>query len=195
MVGTPARLRTFCAMLPPVRPIARLRGDKELAATGNAKVVLAVDDKLASGKSRLVALRIASLSLRLMENWRQPFKDFDSAIILLAIAVIVGDKLTRTTLEHELLDLAQPVPHGRLTTCNINSIAAATGMNRETARRKVNRLVTAGLVDRAEDGSISFSPGFSQREEPSSIVRAQLEIVTRIINELVRDGVLIWSRP
>ena len=190
-------MHILCYVTGRSRHSAAKRETRILPQRGRRKGVLVVDVKSASDKSRLVALRVAMLSLRLMENWRRPFKDYDSGMILLAIAVIVGEKLTRTTLERELLDLAQPIPHERLTKCNINSIAAATGINRETARRKVKRLMAAGLVDRADDGSISFSPGFSQRKEPGAIVRSQLEIVTRIINELVRDGVLTWadSRP
>ena len=60
--------------------------------------MLSVDDAAAREKSRLVALRLASLTLRLMEIWRLPFTDYDSAMILLAMGVINGGKLTRTPL-------------------------------------------------------------------------------------------------
>ncbi len=153
--------------------------------------MLSVNDKAAREKSRLVALRIAILSLRLMENWRRPFTDYDSAMILLAIAAIGGEKLTRTMLEREFQNLAEPIPRDRLTPCNISSIAEATGINRETARRKINKLIEAGLVERADNGSITFTPGFSQRQEPMTIVRIQLETLNRITNELIREGVLI----
>lgn len=155
--------------------------------------MLTVDERLASQKSRLVALRIAGLTLRMMENLRQPFKDYESGMILIAIAAILGEKLTRTSLERDLQDLAKPIPDALLTTCNINSIAAATGINRETARRKVNKLIAAGLLQRSEDGSIRFSPGFPQRVEPSAMTRAQLEALVRTANDLVRDGVLTLS--
>ena len=155
--------------------------------------MLSIDDTAADEKSRLLTLRIASLTLRLMENWRRPFKDGDSVMILLAMAAISGEKLTRGRLEQEYQDLAKPIPPNRLTSCNLNSIAAATGLNRETTRRKVNKLAEAGLVVRADDGTVSLSPGFSQRQEPLAIVRAQLETLMRTTNELFRDGVLIWS--
>jgi hypothetical protein len=153
-----------------------------------ASKMLAVDDAVAIKKSRLVALRIAILSLRLMENWRRPFKDFDSALILLAVAAIGGEKLTRSELEADLQDLAKPIARDRLTPCNINSIAEATGINRETARRKVKRLAEAGLLE-TTNGSIHFSRGFSQREEPNAILRSQLETLRWITNDLIRDGV------
>lgn len=164
-----------------------------LARIEKADQVLAVDDKIAREKSRLVALRIAILSLRSMENWRRPVRDYDSIVIMLAIAAISGEKLTRTALEPEYQDLASPIPRDRLTPCNISSIAEATGLNRETTRRKVNRLLAAGLIQRGPDGSISFTPGFSQRSEPMTMVRAQLDIMNRTANELIRDGVLKWS--
>jgi hypothetical protein len=165
--------------------ISLVRGQK-------ADQVLAVDDKIAQEKSRLVALRIAILSLRSMENWRRPFSDYDSIVIVLAIAAISGEKLLRTTLEPEFQNLARPIPRQRLTPCNISSIAEATGLNRETTRRKVNRLLAAGLIERSAGGSINFTPGFSQRSEPMTLVRAQLDILNRTANELVRDGVLKW---
>lgn len=164
-----------------------------LATMQKAYQVLAVDDKVAREKSRLVALRIAMLSLRSMENWRRPVRDYDSIVILLAVAAISGEKLTRTALEPEFQDLASPIPRDRLTPCNISSIAEATGLNRETTRRKVNRLLAAGLIQRDPDGSISFTPGFSQRSEPMTLIRAQLDIMNRTANELIRDGVLKWS--
>jgi DNA-binding transcriptional ArsR family regulator len=135
---------------------------------------------------------MAMLLLRSMENWRRPVTDYDSIVILLAIAAISGEKLTRTTLEREFQDLAKPIPRDRLTPCNISSIAEATGLNRETTRRKVNRLLAAGLIERNADGTINFAPGFSQRAEPMALVRSQLDILNRVANELVRDGVLKW---
>ena len=155
--------------------------------------MLAVDDIASAEKSRLLTLRIASLTLRLMEKWRQPFKDVDSIMIILAMAAIAGEKLTRTHLEKEYQDIARPIPRDRLTPCNLNSIAAATGLNRETARRKVNKLVAAGIVVKEADGTFSLSPGFAQREEPLALVRAQLETLRRTTNELLRDGVLQWT--
>jgi hypothetical protein len=153
--------------------------------------MLSISDEAAREKSRLVALRLAILTLRLTENWRRPFDDYDSAMILLAIAVINGEKLTRTPLEPEYQNLAKAIPRDRLTSCNINSIAEATGINRETARRKINKLVAAGLVEKADNGLINFAPGFSQRQEPFAIVRTQLETLSRITNELLRDEVLL----
>jgi len=153
--------------------------------------MLTISDEAARGKSRLVALRVASLTLRLMANWRQPFKDADSIMILLAIIVITGEKLTRAKLKPDLQNLARPISQSELAPCNLNSIAVATGLNRETTRRKVNRLVNAGLVVRDGDGSVRLGPGVPQREEPAAIIRSQLETLVRTMNELLREEVVL----
>ena len=147
-------------------------------------------DENAAGKSRLVALRISIMLLRLTESWRRPLIDHDSAIILLAITAICGEKLTRTRLEPEFHDLAVAIPRDRLTACNISSIAEATGINRETARRKVDRLVKAGVLSK-ENGLVYLSPGFSQRSEPRAILSSQLEVLRQTANALIRDGVFM----
>ena len=101
---------------------------------------MAIDDERASAKSRVVALRLTLMTLRLMENWQRHFRDPETAVLSLAIAAINGEKLLREDLEHDRQDLRNPMPVDRLTRCNLNSIAVATGINRETARRKVNAL-------------------------------------------------------
>ena len=51
---------------------------------------------------------------------------------------------------------------------NISSIAHATGLNRETARRKINDLVEQDLLTQFEDGSVGFRPGWCRRRAPAS---------------------------
>lgn len=152
---------------------------------------IVVDEKQAAAKSRLVGIRMTLLTLRLIENWRRYVRDYDSVMILLAIAAVNGEKLTRTALEPELQDLRCPMPPERLSACNLSSIAAATGLNRETTRRKVNKLASAGLLVRREDGSIGFSEGFTQGAKTLELVSAQLEVLSRTANDLVRDGSLV----
>jgi DNA-binding IclR family transcriptional regulator len=73
--------------------------------------------------------------------------------------------------------------------CNVSSIAKATGLNRETARRKVDKLVRRGMVVR--DGArITLTPGFTQQPAAIEMVRVQLEAVRMAANELLREGVI-----
>lgn len=152
--------------------------------------MLSVVDEIACAKSRIVGLRMTFLTLRLMENWQHAFDDSETAAILLAIAAINGEKLLRAELEPQLQDLRNPMPLNRLTKCNINSIAQATRINRETTRRKVNAFIESGIVVRNADGSVNLRPGFTQGHQTIRIVRTQLETFNRVANELLRDGVL-----
>lgn len=148
-----------------------------------------IDDDRASETSRLVAIRTAQLTLRLMENWRRHVKDYDSVMVLLAVVAITAEKLTRTGLERELQDLSRPLPPGKLGKCNISSVAAATGLNRETARRKINELLRDGFLVRSE-GSLAYNPVLAQDPERIELVWTQLETVRKAANDLVRDGAL-----
>lgn len=141
-------------------------------------------------KSRLTAIRLTLLTLRLMENWKRSVSDYDSAMILVAVVAITSERLTRSDLEADLEDLRVPLPPARAGKCNFSSIAAATGINRETVRRKVGGLVEAGFLGRAEDGQIHFPVGILQRDTTLELVQKQLETLTRSMNEMLRDEVI-----
>lgn len=151
-------------------------------------VQLSTDPKAADAKSRLVGIRIAMLTLRLRNNWGQMFGDTDTAAIVLAVVAIASERLMRAELG-ELETLALPLPTDALAHCNISSIAAATGLNRETTRRKVDQLIKKGLLVR-EDSSIRLAPGFTQQKAALSLVTAQLDELRRAVNDLLRIGAL-----
>lgn len=150
---------------------------------------LVTDAENATSKSRLVGIRLAALSLRLRENWARLFGDADTAAIALAIVVIISERLMRVELDAELESLSVPMPTEALARCNISSIAAATGFNRETTRRKVDQLVKAGMVIK-ERSIIRLAPGFTQQEIAIEVVKAQLDEVRRAANDLLRLGVI-----
>jgi hypothetical protein len=153
-------------------------------------MMLVVDPTVAETKSRFVAIRLLSMTLRLMENWRRMADDHDCAIILVAVAVINFEKLTRMKVERDLEDIRNIVPPEMMTVCNITSIALATGLHRETTRRKVAHLAERGLLVRSADGSVQFSPNYGDRDESVALLRVQLETFARTANELLRDGSL-----
>jgi hypothetical protein len=150
-------------------------------------VQLATACENAIAKSRLVGIRSAMLTLRMMENWRSLFGNGDAAMIGLAIVAIMSERLMRVELASELESLALPMPIKDLGRCNISSIAAATGLNRETTRRKINQLIASGLIVR-EGNAIMLAPGFTQRKEAAEIVQTQLDELRRAANDLIRIG-------
>jgi len=151
---------------------------------------IVVDPDQASAKSRIVAIRMALLTLRCMEKWRRDVRDYDSAMILVAVVAITAERLIRGGLDEEMQSLETALPRERLGRCNISSIAAGTGLNRETARRKVNELVAGGYLVRTDGGGVEFAPGLLQEPATIELVRSQLEAVARTANALIRDGVL-----
>lgn len=152
---------------------------------------LTIDLEASTANSRLAAIRLALLTSRCMENWRENVGDNDKAMILLAVIAICGERLTRTELPENLRSVATPLPPGFAADCNVSSIASATGLNRETTRRKVNALVEAGYLTRSAEGEISFPAHRQQDPATLDFIRKQLEAVARFANDSIRDGVLV----
>jgi hypothetical protein len=129
-----------------------------------------------------------------MERLREQAGDHTSALVLLAVIAITSEKLTRSNLEARFRSTAEAMPPDRLTSCNVSSIASAIGMNRETTRRYVLKLVARGVLERTSEGSIAFAKGYMQREETSGLLQAELEVLSRSVTELLRLGALRLTR-
>lgn len=152
---------------------------------------LVVDDRQADASSRLSAIRLCMFTLRAMENWRELVDDCQKAMILVAVAAINGERFTRDEeLQNELRDVRVVFPQERIRCCNISSVAAATGFNRETTRRKVNELIEAGALMRLGKGALRFRPGNLQRGDALELIRKHLDATVRLTNDLLRDGAI-----
>ncbi|HYD37603.1 MAG TPA: hypothetical protein VEA60_08315 [Allosphingosinicella sp.] len=152
---------------------------------------LTIDNDATEANSRLTAIRLAVLTSRAMENWRADVGDNESAMILLAVVAITGERLTRTELPEPLCSVATSLPPGYAAGCNISSIAAATGLNRETTRRKVAALVERGYVCRCPEGGLCIPADRQQDPATLEFLRKQVEAVARFANDAIRDGVLV----
>jgi len=150
---------------------------------------LITDSDAAAAKSRLVGIRLATLTLRLRGSWTELFGSPDAAAIALAIVAIGAERMLRDNLTPTLTSLATPMPAEAFGECNISAIAKATGFNRETARRKVDELVQLGIVAR-KGSNITLVPGFSQQPAAIKMVRRQLEFLRIATNEMIREGVI-----
>ncbi|WP_206367648.1 GntR family transcriptional regulator [Sphingomonas piscis] len=150
-----------------------------------------LSDKQMEAKSRPTVIALCVLTLRLMENWRSVIRevdldpsDSDTTMIVMAVVAIGAEKFIRGELEPELHNLKAVMPAGRLNAPNVSSIAAATGINRETVRRKVSHLIKAGLLEREEGGGLRVPASFAVREELRSVIRAQVDALERTVNQL-----------
>lgn len=89
-----------------------------------------------------------------------------------------------------LRNMVNAMPLDLMNKCNLSSISAGTGLNRETVRRIVNRLIGEGRLVRSADSSINFAGGWPQRPLTQRLGEAQLDEFFRTANLLLRDGVL-----
>jgi hypothetical protein len=152
-------------------------------------VILKVDQNAAQSKSRLAAHRIIGFALRYMEIWQQSCGGYKEAMVLMAVVAITGDRLTRLD-ERGLSDMSVPVPPCELGQCHLSSIASATGLNRETARRVVARLIARGILIRSEQGLVQFVAGHIQRDPAKSLNAKQIEEFCRTANLMLQDGII-----
>jgi hypothetical protein len=150
-----------------------------------------IDDERAAAQSRIVAIRMALHTMRLLEHWRTAFGTLDRAIVILAVTSITAERLTRGELPEELASLRATMPQDTLGKCNISSIAAASGLNRETARRRVNELVAGGFLVRESDGAVAFNSSFGGQQWVLELVSKQLATVVKTGNDLAGDGVFV----
>lgn len=162
---------------------------------------LFVDNDAAKAKSRLAHIALLNLNLRFMENWRtaqiaagRTVLDYESLMIVMAIIVISAETILRAELESGLHSLAQQLPASKFRKVNFSSIAAATAINRETVRRKVNNLERAGWLVRNKDG-IRIVQGVIPFEVLHDIIGAQLDALTRTANYLAKLKILSPPQP
>ena len=152
---------------------------------------LYINETEAEANSRLTGIRAAIFLTRSLEIWRRDRLDAVSVHIVLAVIAITSEKFVRKELQQEHRRLEAYLPLEDLQSCNVASIAAATGINRETVRRRVQGLIKSGSLIKTEAGDIALTPDRVQDPSAAGIVRRQLEALVRFANESIRDGVLI----
>jgi len=154
---------------------------------------LQVDEAQFEENGRLAGIAIALFTMRAMEKWRANLTDYDCVMIMVAVIAITSEPLMRAGLDPEYRTLRTPIDPKLVRKANISSIAHATGLNRETTRRKINDLIEQDLLARLEDGSIGFRAGLVQEDRIRDQIRGQLGEVAMLANQLKKIGVLTES--
>jgi hypothetical protein len=158
---------------------------------------LHVNPTATSMKSRVALIHLLNLNLRIMESWRNAQAklfgaalDIESTMILMAIVAIGAEKLARTGDLKQFEDLAVPMDFRLLGKCNLSSIAATTGLNREMVRRKVGALEKQGIVAREPEGNVRMAAGILQQPEVRESVNKQLRSIAATVDRLEKAGLL-----
>lgn len=75
---------------------------------------------------------------------------------------------------------------------NALSVANATGIPRETVRRKLKLLLEQGVIAEKTRGSYVFKPGFIQQDEHQSRIERGMRDTLQFMNECINLGVIRW---
>ena len=76
---------------------------------------------------------------------------------------------------------------------NALSIAAATGIPRETTRRKIRKLIELGAIMELRRGQYVMRPGFLQQKSLQAPFDQLINDTARFINESLDHGLFVWS--
>lgn len=76
---------------------------------------------------------------------------------------------------------------------NALSVAEATGIPRETTRRKIKKLIELGAILEVRRGEYIMKPGFLQQDSVISGLMQALSDTTRFINDSLDQGLFVWS--
>jgi hypothetical protein len=152
-----------------------------MTAKPSSKARIRVVRRPDNTKSRLFIAAFVQFYLRITLLQTKAFDgDVDLVVITGAIALsAIEGKLRDRQFKERFGDIATVIGADGQRGCNVLSIAAATGLPRETVRRKIGHLVARGIVMRRGVSDYILQPGAIQ--SPAFAL-----MFTDIINETIR---------
>lgn len=121
------------------------------------------------------------------------FGDLDLALVAEIIGtagVEPGMRDAAYRQKHRDFEAAIPVDEQRAV--NASSIAVATGMPRETVRRKIRKLLELGFIVEKEPARYVLKPGVLMEPARQAGFARGIEQTVRFMNELLENGVVKW---
>ena len=128
-----------------------------------------------------IALRMSHFLLRYLNML---YREFDGD---LALVIVLGETAHHNvcrlfSTEGPIAPLEEtnyddPAMYAGFAPCNAYSLAAATGIPRETVRRKIAQLVKRGWLRQAADGSVRIRPAVGRHFRPDFNVRLLQELL------------------
>jgi hypothetical protein len=146
---------------------------------------LAVKDEVKSAFGKIWPAHVASLT-RFLIACRQ---SFDGDLDLFLVLAVIGDRTFSERHADPNLTYDEFMSAGRPETppidINLRSIAAFSGIPRETVRRKIAELENRGWITRNKDGGLAATRKASTDLEP--LTEASIEYVAGML-ELLKDN-------
>jgi hypothetical protein len=136
----------------------------------------------AAGKRGVPVVQLAAAQLRTINRLRQLLgEDVEEVLLVLAIVVAVMDypagRITSSfSGEIEPFLVAGPAS-------NLSSLAAAAGLPRETARRKLGALIDKGMIRKGGGRSYGLTRDLAQRLRLLSTLQSCGRDLTRLVAE------------
>lgn len=179
------------------RSVPRADADKQRVAKRRATMI-ATEGRVAlvegPANSRLFVYLAGNYILRIDRVRRDLYQgDLDLAL--------VGEVIGAAGIEPGLRDAAfrehykyfdRAVSVDDLRSVNAASIAVATGIPRETVRRRIKQLIKLGYVVEKEPARYVLKPGILLRPRHQAAFALGIEQTVRFINELLENGVVRW---
>jgi hypothetical protein len=147
-----------------------------------------------SGNSRLFIFMIGNFLHRIERERRGLYGgDLDLALV----AEIIGT----AAIEPGMRDAAFREQHGTFATIvgiegqravNATSIASASGIPRETVRRKLKRLLELGVIVEKGRARYVIKPGTVQRPEQQAAFARGIQQTVHFMNECLENGTVRW---
>jgi biotin operon repressor len=178
---------------------ARSRNDDGAAAPQRRRAtIVAPEGRLmlaeSSANSRLFLYMIGNYLHRL-ENERRAlyFGDLDLARVAEIIGtagVEPGMRDAAFRAEHSTFDSIVGIEGQRAV--NATSIASATGIPRETVRRKLKRLLKLGFIVEKSRAHYVLTPGMLQDPQRQAAIARGFQQTVQFMNECLEHGVVRW---
>jgi hypothetical protein len=146
-------------------------------------------------RSRIFLFLLFTLVQRIDLARREAFAgDLDLASIMHAISESVVERLMRDPAwREEYGALSRVVGAAAQRGVNALSISQATGIPRETARRKIKKLIAMGAITETARGEYIVTPGYLQRIASSQRIEKLMADALRFMNESLDHGLYVWS--
>jgi hypothetical protein len=120
--------------------------------------------------------------------------DIDLVVVAGSVAIAnIETRMRDKDFRREFRDVSTVVGIDRQRGCNALSVAEATGLPRETVRRKINRLVEMGILVRRGVGDYVLRPGVIQTPPFADMFRDMSDELLRMVNECLDEEVFSVS--